>query len=123
MIYLMGIMSLITTSYPYLDCWIKRDPAKHHEEEYLEELFKRKLPFFREQGQQDKTDPIDKRNASERWKEIRLAFPDARLPESVQEFIQRQSSKKQGKVSSSTKNSESQDNEKGGPNGSGSKLN
>ena len=106
-----------------IHCWIPCDPDNHFEEKLINWLFKHKLPFFREQGQQDKTDPIDKRNASERWKEIRLAFPDARLPESVQEFIQRQSSKKQGKVSSSTKNSESQDNEKVGPNGSGSKLN
>ena len=42
----------------------------HYEEEVLEQIFKLKLPFFREHGQIDKKDPRDDKTAQERWLEV-----------------------------------------------------
>lgn len=72
----------------FLHCWMLcGEDIEHVEEEDLHEIFKLKLPFYREIGYPDKKDPLTNKNAAERWKGIILTFPDTKLPKTAQEFI------------------------------------
>ncbi len=74
----------------YLHCWMLcKEDEEHFEEKDLHEIFKLKLPFYREINHTDKKDPLTKKNAADRWKGVVLTFPDAKLPKTAQEFIQK----------------------------------
>jgi hypothetical protein len=72
----------------YLHCWIVCDPERHHEDEYLNDVFKLRYNFHHEDGEKEDRIAKDGKIAWERWKEIRLTFPDAGLPELVTDFMQ-----------------------------------
>ena len=59
----------------YLHYWVTFLLERHYEEQYLEEVIKKRHTFFTEEGEEEEDPyPIDNKTAIDRWKEIRLTF-------------------------------------------------
>ena len=71
-----------------MHCWHPCDPELHIEDEYLNDVFKKRYNFHHEDGEkEDRDNEKDSKNAWERWKEVRLTFKYAELPELVTDFM------------------------------------
>ena len=72
----------------YLKCWSACTGVFHCEDEFLYNIFKNRYNFYHESGKNQEREEKDNKNAWERWKETRMTFEDANLPELVTDFFQ-----------------------------------